>query len=127
MKPLAFPLLMDENIHPDVVATLRAQGKDVRTVADEGLLGSDDLSLLQRAHSAARVVMTHDTDFGRLAILADEPFTGILFLRPGHISPKFVLDALAALESATIEVKPPFIVVVERREGQVRVRVRSSS
>jgi hypothetical protein len=98
-----------------VVATLRTQGKDVRTVADEGLLGGDDLSLLQRAHS------------GKIAILAGEPFTGILFLRLGHIAPKFVLDALAALESATIEVTPPFIVVVERREDQVRVRVRSNS
>jgi predicted nuclease of predicted toxin-antitoxin system len=69
--------------------------------------------------------MTHDSDFGKLAIQAGEPYTGILFLRPGHISPEFVLGALVALEASLITVTPPFIVVVERKDAQVRVRVRS--
>jgi predicted nuclease of predicted toxin-antitoxin system len=125
MKPLAFPLLTDENIHPDVVAGLRARGKDVCTVDDEQLRGSDDVSILRRAHANARVVVTHDSDFGKLAIQASEPYTGILFLRPGHISPQFVLGSLAALEASSIDVTPPFIAVVERKDDQVRVRVRS--
>lgn len=94
MKPLELPLLADENIHPEVVAGLRKRGNDVRTAGDEGLLGSDDVVILRRAHAARRVVMTHDSDFGKLAIQAGEPYTGILFLRPGHISPEFVLSAL---------------------------------
>ena len=125
MKPLAFPLLTDENIHPDVVAGLRARGKDVRTVEDEQLRGSDDVSILRRAHANGRVVVTHDSDFGKLAIQTNEPYTGILFLRPGHISPQFVLGSLAALEASSIDVAPPFIAVVERKDDQVRVRVRS--
>jgi hypothetical protein len=32
MNPLELPLLADENIHAEVVAVLRKQGKDVRTV-----------------------------------------------------------------------------------------------
>lgn len=125
MNPLDLPLLTDENVHPDVVQGLRARGKDVRTVGDEGLRGSDDVVILRRAHSTGRVVVTHDSDFGKLAIQADEPYTGIVFLRPGHISPSFVLGALAALEASSITVTPPFIAVVERKEDQVRVRIRS--
>lgn len=126
MKPLDLPLLTDENIHPGVVDGLRSRGKDVRTVEDEQLRGSDDLTILRRAHSSGRVVVTHDSDFGRLAVQAGEPYTGIIFLRPGHISPDFVLGALAALEAASITVTTPFIAVVERKDDQVRVRVRSS-
>jgi predicted nuclease of predicted toxin-antitoxin system len=127
MNPLELPLFTDENIHPDVVQGLRTRGKDVRTVVDEGLRGSDDVVVLRRAHSTGRVVITHDADFGKLAIQAAEPYTGIVFLRPGHILPAFVLGALAALEASSIAVTPPFIVVVERKEDQVRVRVRSDT
>lgn len=127
MKPLELPLLTDENIHPDVVAGLRERGNDVRTVGDEGLIGSDDVVILRHAHAAGRVVVTHDSDFGKLAIQAGEPYIGILFLRPGHISPEFVLGALAALEGSSIAVTPPFIAVVERKDDQVRVRIRSGA
>jgi predicted nuclease of predicted toxin-antitoxin system len=127
MNPLELPLLADENIHAEVVAALRKQGKDVRTVEDEALLGSDDVTILRRAHAGSRVVMTHDADFGTLAVQTGEPYTGILFLRPGHISPAFVLDALAALEASAITVAAPFIAVVERKDGHVRVRVRSGT
>ena len=43
VKPLSLPLLADENVHPDVVASLWAQGRDVVTVADLGLVGAADL------------------------------------------------------------------------------------
>lgn len=39
MKPLEYPLLADENIHRDVVRTLLARNKDVRSVLDEGMAG----------------------------------------------------------------------------------------
>lgn len=35
------------------------------------------------------------------------------------------LSALATLEASSITVTPPFVAVVERRDDQVRVRVRS--
>jgi predicted nuclease of predicted toxin-antitoxin system len=34
-------------------------------------------------------VLTRDGDFGTLAIHAGEPVTGIVYLRPGHISALF--------------------------------------
>jgi predicted nuclease of predicted toxin-antitoxin system len=125
MKPLALPLLADENIHPKVVAGLRERGLNVLTVQEDGLRGSDDATILRRAFASQRVVITHDSDFGKLAIDAGEPYVGILFVRPGHISPAFVLDALAALDASPLTVVPPFIVVVERKGDHVRVRVRS--
>jgi predicted nuclease of predicted toxin-antitoxin system len=127
VKPLEYPLLLDENIGADLVAKLRATGKDVRTVHDEGLTGSSDVLVLRRAHQQGRVVLTHDRDFGTLAVHADEPYVGIVYLRPGHISVAFVEGTIAAIESSTTDVEPPFLVVAERRADVVRIRVRRPS
>lgn len=47
MNPLDFPLLTDENIHPEVVKHLRGQGIDIESVAGAGLLGQSDLAILR--------------------------------------------------------------------------------
>lgn len=123
-RPLDFPLLADENIRPDVVTALAGLGRDVRTVHDENLTGASDLEILRRARSLGRVVLTHDSDFGRLAVQGGEPILGIICLRPGHISPPVVLETLAAIDSLQHDVEPPFILVAARRGDDVRIRVR---
>ena len=70
------------------------------------------------------MVVTHDADFGTLAVRGGEAIVGIVYVRPGHISPQFVIDALAAVESSDVQVEVPFIVVAERQGDSVRVRAR---
>lgn len=125
MKALDYLLLADENIDPEVVNGLIALGKDVRSVLDEGLGGCDDLDITRHAHRSGRVILTHDSDFGSLAIQRAEPYVGIIFLRPGDIRPAVVLGMLAAVDSMTIDIRPPFIVVAARKDEMVRIRVRS--
>jgi predicted nuclease of predicted toxin-antitoxin system len=124
LKPLAFPLLADENIHPDVIKGLAAQGTNIRSVAIEGLSGADDLEVLRHAHATGRVVVTHDSDFGTLAVRDGVPFIGIIHVRPGHIVPGHTIATLAAIATIDLDVKVPFIIVAERRDGNVRVRLR---
>jgi predicted nuclease of predicted toxin-antitoxin system len=124
VNPLAFPLLADENIHPDVIAFLRQQGYDIQSVVEEGLVGQSDLDVLQSAHRQGRVVLTHDSDFGTLVVAREEPFSGIIYLRPGHIRPTFTIQTLETLAAQSLDVMTPFIVVAERREDSVQVRVR---
>jgi predicted nuclease of predicted toxin-antitoxin system len=92
MRPLDFPLLADENIHPEVVAALAARGKQITSVVAAGLAGKQDREILGYAHERGWVVLTHDSDFGTLSIAMGEPYIGIVFLRPGHISPGVVLQ-----------------------------------
>ncbi|MBC7821162.1 MAG: DUF5615 family PIN-like protein [Planctomycetaceae bacterium] len=124
MKLRDFGLLTDENLDPDVVAFLRRQGFDVSDVCEDGLQGSTDVALLQRAVAANRVVVTHDPDFGTLAILQKEPVVGILFLRPGHIDPQFTIETLQSVLSANPDVTPPFVIVARRKGVKVTIRVR---
>ena len=91
---------------------------------DEALTGSQDIDILRRAHELGCAVLTHDSDFGKLAVLSGESIVGIIYLRPGHISAAFVLETIAAIDSQDEDVEPPFIVVAERRGELVRVRVR---
>jgi predicted nuclease of predicted toxin-antitoxin system len=84
---------------------------------------ADDL-ILERAASENRVVVTHDADFGQLAIPAARPLFGILFLRPGHISPEPVIRAIEAACEVATDVSPPFIIVAQWSGHRVLVRLR---
>ncbi len=124
MKPLDFPLLADESVASDVVATLVEGGRDVRSVHDEGLTGAADTDILRRGNEQGRVILTHDSDFGRLVFQSGEAFVGVIYLRPGHIAASFVLEMIAGIASRDEEVEPPFVLVAERRGDTIRIRVR---
>ncbi len=127
MNPLDFPLLADENIHPDVVAFLRTSGRDVESIVEKRLFGQSDVDVLRLAYQSGRVVLTHDSDFGSLAIVQGEPFTGIIYLRPGHIRPGFTIQTLKAISAQSLDVRSPFIIVAERHRWAVQIRVRQLS
>jgi predicted nuclease of predicted toxin-antitoxin system len=125
VKPLAYPLLADENIHPNVVAALREQGKDVVTAIELGVGGKPDVTVLAKAVEGGRVVITHDSDFGLLAVGEGKPCIGLIYLRPGHIQPAYTLQSVEAIETTVGSVHPGFILVAEHRTGEVRIRLRN--
>jgi len=124
VNPLDFPLLADENIHPEVISFLRQQGCDVESIAEKKLFGQSDIDVLHLAHVAGRAVLTHDSDFGTLAIVQGEPFTGIIYLRPGHIRSEFTIQTLRVIAAQPLDVQPAFIAVAEHREQKVQIRLR---
>jgi predicted nuclease of predicted toxin-antitoxin system len=124
VNPLDFPLVADENIPPDVITFLRKRGSDVQSTAEEGLFGQSDVVMLRQAHGEGRVVLTHDGDSGTLAIAQSELFTGIIYLRPGHIRSEFTIQTLETIATQPLDIRPPFIMVAKRRGRTVRIRVR---
>jgi predicted nuclease of predicted toxin-antitoxin system len=117
--------ITDENVHPDVVGALRRNGCDVLDVKESGFVGASDLVILRIAREENRIVLTHDSDFGRLAIANSEPILGIVYLRPGHISPAFTLETLEVVFREVDEVASPFILVAERAGDRIKIRLRS--
>jgi predicted nuclease of predicted toxin-antitoxin system len=124
VKPFDFPLLADENIHPDVISFLRRNGHEIQSLSDRGSLGLDDDSVMEFAYQEKRVILTHDSDFGRLAITQGQAFVGIIYLRPGHIRSEFTLETLRAVETRVQDVMPPFILVAERSGKRIHIRIR---
>jgi predicted nuclease of predicted toxin-antitoxin system len=123
VKALDHPLLADENVHPDVISFLRQAGLDVESVSEQGRFGIPDTEVLQQATEADRVVLTHDSDFGGLA-LQGAKFIGIIYVRPGHIRANFTIKTNNAIRDNAPEVTPPFILVAERTGDNVKIRVR---
>jgi predicted nuclease of predicted toxin-antitoxin system len=123
VKALDFPLLADENVHPDVIAFLREAGLDVESIAEYGYFGLPDTNVLQQATETGRVVLTHDSDFGGLALKGAQ-FIGIIYIRPGHIQADFTMKTLQAIRENAPDVLPPFILVAERTGDTVKIRVR---
>lgn len=117
-------LLADENIHPDVIAFLRGRGQDIVDVFQAGLAGSPDEAILTAAVGEGRIVITHDRDFGRLALLAKHAVFGVVYFRPGHIDAQFTIGTIEALDRQAMELSPPFILAAERRGPHVRFRMR---
>ena len=125
MKLRQFPLLTDENVDPDVVAGLRRLGFDVLDVMESGRAGASDVELVRWAKSQGRVVITHDADFGTLAILQKEPLIGLVFLRPGHIDSQFTMATIQALLDMDLDVTPPFVLIAKRSGNHVTIRLRA--
>jgi uncharacterized protein (DUF433 family)/predicted nuclease of predicted toxin-antitoxin system len=116
--------LQDENIHPEVSAILIGRGISVTTVRSAGLAGASERAILKRALDEGQVVLSHDPDFGKLAIAARQPVHGLVYLRPGHMLPELTTGTLIAVLNANFDLFLPFLAVAVRAGDRVRIRVR---
>ena len=110
----------DMNIADPVIHFLRERRLDVVSARERGWGNLNDSEILIRAHATSRFVITHDSDFGTLAVHRGEPFTGILYLRPGGRPPAEVISDLEALMKVEVDWTPPLIAVY--RAGRLRLR-----
>lgn len=116
-----YMLLADENVSPRVVSFLREKGFDVLDVKESGMNGTSDHILMELALREQRLVVTHDADFGTLAINNEQPCFGVLYLRltmPAALNVIAVLNKLIAMNPA---LSSGSLVVIN--ETRIRVRV----
>ncbi|MCA9414024.1 MAG: DUF5615 family PIN-like protein [Candidatus Omnitrophica bacterium] len=124
MKVTEFSWLADENIDPAVVEYMRRKGLSVQSIQEAVMRGASDLKILEKGLNEQRIVLTHDRDFGTMAIAAKKPYFGIVFIRPGHISVEKTIETLDEILALDLEPIPPFILVAERKSSGVQIRLR---
>ena len=92
-------LLADENLPKPIVEALRAEGHDVLWACTD-LTGAMDGVLLNLAESDARIVLTLDKDFRRIAVQRRSPLeqSGVVLFRVHPATP----EGLAPLVRAFI-------------------------
>lgn len=73
-------LLADENVESRVIRLLRSEGYDVVSI-QETQSGVADETVLESAVSSATVLVTGDSDFGKLHFQKGHIHSGILFYR----------------------------------------------
>jgi predicted nuclease of predicted toxin-antitoxin system len=116
--------LADANIDPAVAGMLNSRGHDAVHARELGLARADDATILRRAHAEKRIVLTHDADFGRLAVVDRVPFLGIVYVRPGHIDSEFTMQTIDAVLAMRWPRRRSFLIVARRRGHLVAIRVR---
>lgn len=114
------PLVADMDIAVPVIQFLREHGIEILSALEEGWENLTDSQILARAHAMGRFVLTHDGDFGTLAVHRRDPVTGILYLRPGGRLPDEVIADMEALLETEVDWTPPVIAVY--RTGLLRLR-----
>ncbi len=121
----SFRFLTDENIDPDVVQWIRQRGHDVKDIKEEKLSGAVDITILDTANKEKRIVITHDSDFGKIIFSGYRLHTGIIFLRPGHINARVHIASLTAVFSSLAETVFPFMLVAENSTDRIKIRIRN--
>ena len=117
-------LLTDENIQSEVLAFIRQNEFDVNDVKELGFTGKSDDFIFKYANNGERVIVTHDSDFGRLLFSKTNQISGIIYLRPGHFNLEVTIKSLKILISQNLRVNFPFIITVENNLKKVKIRIR---
>ena len=107
------PLLADVNVAVSVVQFLRDNGIDVSSLYERDLASLDDEEVLALGTREKRFVLTHDADFGRLAIASQVTIEGVLFVRPGDDPPSVVIERLRRLMLLNCDWSPPLLAVYQ--------------
>lgn len=98
--------LADESCDFAVVRALRADGHNVLAVS-EFQQRSVDEEVLQLAASQARILLTEDKDFGRIAFASEAPSAGVILIR-------YPMRARSTLPSAVLRLIQTYPAQIER-------------
>ena len=114
--------LVDNALSPYLSEQLNARGHDAVHVRDLRLQSADDSTILARAASEDRVVLSADTDFGTLLALTERSKPSIiLFRRETGRNPIAQLELLVAnLPSIEQAAEEGSIIVFEEQRIQIR-------
>lgn len=106
---------LDENLSRYLKADLEAEGHEVLTAEDEGLLGRTDREVAVAAAGEGMMVFTLDLEFADLRKYPPGSHSGVVLFRPHSMGPRsvsgFVLDFvrrcdLSELVGAVVVVDP---------------------
>jgi len=109
--------LADENIPMKAVEALRQKGIDIILLLEISPSLSDK-EVLSLANRQGRVIITFDTDFGKLAFKEKLKVKGVVLLRFIPRSPQHIAKRIEQLLASETPIEKCFIVV---REDSVRV------
>ncbi len=120
MAPPFLKILTDENISPKVVSFLREKGFDVIDAKEKGWQGAADKFLMAAAWEEKRFILTHDSDFGTLAINEGVPCYGIIYLRLKDLRVEKVKESLDKFLKVGKEISEGTIIIL--KDTQLRIR-----
>lgn len=105
--------LVDENLGSSISKWLRKQGYDVVCIGTD-YSGIDDMDVLKKAYEENRILITCDTDFGKLVFKDQQTHSGIVLLRMADMDFDKILSFLVkVLDQYKNELQNNFVVVAD--------------
>lgn len=115
-------LLLDMNLSPEWVRTLREQGWEAVHWSTIGDPGAADLEIMDWAASHQYVVFTHDLDFGTMLALSHRAGPSVFQIRAANMLPdQLEGSVIAALTQHEADLASGALVVVDQSRSRVRV------
>ena len=69
----------DENIQESLIKWLKEIGHNISGIREENLYGLDDETIIQKAFSEKKIIITHDSDFGKIIFTKNVKFYSVIF------------------------------------------------
>ena len=114
--------LIDNALSPQIAILLNAAGHDAAHIRSYGLQAASDNVVLDRAEKEDRILISADTDFGRILALRNTPKPSVILFRwPDLRLPQDQVNILLKnLSKVTQDLETGSMVVIE--ETRLRVR-----
>jgi predicted nuclease of predicted toxin-antitoxin system len=88
---------VDENLPVELTGELRGAGHEAATVAEQHLVGSDDIDLSETCRPEDRVLVTLDLDFADIRTYPPQDYPGMIVLLLSRQEKPYVLDVFRKL------------------------------
>ena len=116
---MSIRILADENVNYEIVKALRKDNFEVVSVAEDAP-GITDFEVIELAVKLKAIVLTEDSDFGRLVFSYGNRVNGVIYLRYSVGESEEIAKTLIEFLKTQKELCGKFVVVTLRK-----VRVRS--
>lgn len=119
---MSIQLLIDMNLSPDWVAALSGQGWDCVHWSAIGAPQATDREIMDWARTNARVVFTHDLDFGTTLALTHATGPSVVQVRGQNVLPDHMAPLIgAALRQHETDLAAGALIVIDESRSRVRV------
>ena len=122
MKTIFF--FADENIQESLIKWLKENDFNISGIRSENLYGLDDEAILQKAFLEKKVIITQDSDFGKIIFTKNVKFYSVIFLKPGHHHSDFHIPTLKAILNHSDKIKEGSIIIGVRKNDDIKIRFR---
>jgi len=116
--------LSDENVPTELIDWLSQKGFNISGIVSERLFGTDDLDIIVKAFEEKRIIITLDSDFGKIIFTQKIDFFAIVYLRPGHFNGDFHIATIETIIRNLEEVTDNLIIIGQRKGNKIKVRIR---
>lgn len=115
-------LLLDMNLPVRWVDALAQAGHDPVHAVSLGLARAQDAEIMRVAHASARVVVTHDLDFGAILAATQGATPSVIQIRADGLSSPIVMSALlTAIRACEAELATGALLTVDAERWRVRL------